>query len=106
MSRRLVITPVADRDLEEIATYIGNEDPAAAARFIATTTHAFRDLLNMPQVGARVGASDSRLSGLRRRRVPRFGIYLIFYRVTDEAVEIIRVLHGARDIERIRDSES
>jgi len=30
-----------------------------------------------------------------------FENYLIFYRVTDEAVEIIRVLHGAMDFESI-----
>ena len=30
-----------------------------------------------------------------------FRDYLIFYRVTAEAVEILRVLHGARDIDRL-----
>ncbi|MGH9741426.1 MAG: type II toxin-antitoxin system RelE/ParE family toxin, partial [Candidatus Acidiferrum sp.] len=30
-----------------------------------------------------------------------FGSYLIFYRVVTKAIEIVRVLHGARDIENI-----
>lgn len=34
-----------------------------------------------------------------RRRV--HGNYLIFYRVTQQAVEILRVLHGAMDYERL-----
>jgi toxin ParE1/3/4 len=30
-----------------------------------------------------------------------FGRYIIFYRVVSGAIEIVRVLHGARDIENI-----
>jgi len=101
--RRLVITPAADQDLEEIATYIGHDNPAAATRFVSAATAAFHELVEMTYVGSRVLVNDPRLTDLRRRRVPRFGNYLIFYRVTEEAVQIVRVLHGARDIERILD---
>ena len=34
------------------------------------------------------------------RRLP-FGDYLIFYRIDSEQVEILHVLHGARDFEAI-----
>ena len=36
--------------------------------------------------------------GIRRRP---FGRYLIFYRVNEDAIEIIHILHGARDYEAI-----
>jgi len=32
--------------------------------------------------------------------VPRFGVFLILYRVLDDAVEIVRVVHAAEDITR------
>ncbi len=37
-------------------------------------------------------------SGIRRRT---YGNYLIFYRVSGTAVEVLHILHGARDVERI-----
>lgn len=101
MTRRLVITPAADRDLEDVAAYIGQENARAAERLISAATAAFHALLQTPGLGSRVLGDDPRLEGLRRHRVPRFGSYLIFYRVTEEAIEVVRVLHGARDIERI-----
>ena len=36
--------------------------------------------------------------GVRRRA---FGDYLIFYRISSRDVQVLRVLHGARDYERI-----
>jgi len=36
--------------------------------------------------------------GLRRWPVPGFRNYLIFYRPTETGVNIVRVLHGSRDI--------
>jgi len=39
--------------------------------------------------------------GVRRWRIQRFESYLVFYRDTGRAIEIIRVVHGARNIERL-----
>ena len=93
--------PEADRDLEEIATYIGQDNEAAANRFMSAAMSAFRILLATPNIGTRVESDDPRLAGLRRRLIPRHRNYLIFYRKTGDAIEIVRILHGARDIERI-----
>lgn len=101
MTVRLIITPAADRDLEEIAAYLGQESVTAADRFMAASETAFVSLLGEPGIGARFPVSDSRLANLRRRRMPQFGNYLVFYRVTEDAVQIVRVLHGARDLESI-----
>lgn len=35
---------------------------------------------------------------MRKLTVPGFGNYLIFYRVVDEEVELLRILHGAQDL--------
>lgn len=44
---------------------------------------------------------DEASVGIRQWRLPGFENYLIFYRPLDDGVEILRVLHGARDIQRI-----
>jgi plasmid stabilization system protein ParE len=49
---------------------------------------------------------NERLRGLRRTlvRAP-FQVYQVFYRVTDEEIEVLRVLHGSRDIHAVRLAE-
>jgi len=44
---------------------------------------------------------NSPRGSLRRRPVRGFENFLIFYRESGGRVEIIRVLHGARDIESL-----
>ena len=95
----IVITPEADRDLEETALFIETDSPSAAKRFLDAATAGFRSLSDAARIGARVETTNVTLTGLRRWRVPGFENHLIFYRVTEEAIEVIRVLHGARDIE-------
>jgi plasmid stabilization system protein ParE len=53
-------------------------------------------LTGMPRAYALVPRHEN--SGVRR--VPH-GDYLIFYRVTTDIVEILHILNGARDYERI-----
>ncbi len=65
----------------------------------------FRNLSDTPRIGTHVETANAALTGLRRWRVPGFENHLIFYRVTEEAIEVIRVLHGARDIEGILSEE-
>jgi toxin ParE1/3/4 len=48
---------------------------------------------------------NPRLAGLRVGRVEGFEKHLIFYRPGDDGVEIIRVLHGARDIDSVLDED-
>jgi toxin ParE1/3/4 len=53
----------------------------------------------MPGMGAVRKYSDPELEVIRVRRIDGFDSYLIFYRPTESSVEIIRVIHGKRDIE-------
>ena len=54
----------------------------------------------MPGVGGLWESDNPGLAGIRVSRIRRFKNYLIFYRVLDDGIEVVRVLHGARDIER------
>ena len=52
----------------------------------------------MPQMGSPREFGDPRLFGIRVWRVKGFPRHLIFYRTIEGDVEIVRVLHGARDL--------
>ena len=88
-------------DLYEIATYIGADNPDAAMRFLDAAEKEFKSLAAMPGKGRPRRFKNPRLSGVRSWRVEGFVNYLIFYRPLADGIEVIRVLHGARDIERI-----
>ena len=85
----------AQHDLDEIGTYIERNDPTNASRFV-DRLEAHCRLLSRHLL---LGRSRSEFRpGLRS--FP-FGRYLIFYRPIDDGVEIVRVLHGARDLRRV-----
>ncbi|MGH6903975.1 MAG: type II toxin-antitoxin system RelE/ParE family toxin [Geminicoccaceae bacterium] len=96
----------ARHDILELVAYIATEDPKAAAalydayeRILATT------LATTPDIGRPYASSHSRLQGVRAVSIGRFRNYLIFYRRTNDEVEVLRVLHGARDIRSILGAE-
>ena len=55
----------------------------------------------MPVMGINTSFSDSADRNLRRWRIRGFENFLIFYRLIEDGIEVIRVLHGAREIERL-----
>lgn len=60
----------------------------------------------MPGIGKFCRFSNPKLSGIRQYPVRVFKNCLIFYRATESEVEVLRVLHGARDLEAILDEDS
>lgn len=96
-SRRLLISPRAAADLEEIAAYIARDNPARAASFVAELYARCQAIVAAPEA---CPARPSIGGGVRMAVHRRF---LVFYRdlPTEAAVRIERVLHGARDQHRI-----
>ena len=92
MSRYLVTEP-AENDLDDILFYIAADNQAAALSLYERFLRGFENLAQMPNIGR---LRNDLADGLRS--FPEGG-YLIFYRQIDaDTIEIIRVLHGARDI--------
>ena len=89
MSFRLL--PRAEQDLLEIADYIAVADPRAADRQLHRLQDSFRRLGDFPELGT---AHDDVRRGMRLLPVAP---YLILYRIAGEGVEIVRVVHGARE---------
>lgn len=101
MTRKVRILPAADRDIDEQIAYISRENMDAAGRYVEAVTAILEHIVRMPGMGATRDYRNSRLAGLRMIPVPGFDNLLVFYLVTSRTVDIVRVLHGARDIRKI-----
>jgi plasmid stabilization system protein ParE len=92
----VVISDAAEADLEAIGDWIAERSPQRALTFILELRERCLGLADLPRGFPLVPRYEHH--GVRRRP---YGNYLIFYRVTDERVEVLHVLHGARDYEAI-----
>jgi toxin ParE1/3/4 len=103
MSQRIGRRRAARQDLVDIAYhYISQGTPDTARRFRERAEAAFRRLARMPGLGTRYGHDHPALAELRVSVVSApFNAYLIYYRPVAGGIELVRVLHGARDIHRI-----
>lgn len=90
----IVRTDRADEDLIEIWTYIAAYSPDAADRVVDAIERRWLQLENHPSSGR---SRDDIAPGIRNLVA---GQYLILYRISASSVEIIRVLHGKRKIDR------
>ena len=64
----------------------------------AAYERSLTSLARSPQIGWLYPTDNPRLSGLRAFPIGRFRSYLIFYRHTADSLDVIRVLHGRRDL--------
>jgi plasmid stabilization system protein ParE len=97
MKRAVIRRPQAELDLFEQFVYIGVRNLNAALRFLASAEATFDFLASMPGVGRLVKQAPKELQPLRKWRVRGFPNYLIYYHPRPDAIEIVRVLHGARE---------
>jgi toxin ParE1/3/4 len=91
---KLLITPEARRDLESIGDWIANDSPLRALTFVEELESACAEILLFPEKYP-IAIRYEKIA--LRRKV--HGNYLIFYRVVTDQVQIIHILHGARDYE-------
>ena len=97
---RVVLRPKADIDIDCQFEFLAVEAGLATAlRFLKAFQQTCDRLQEEPELGSPRTFGDPRLAGLRVWPVSGFRRQLIFYIPTRHTIEIIRVLHGARDIE-------
>jgi toxin ParE1/3/4 len=95
----IVKLPRAQCDLIEIWDYIADDSEARADSFIDTIDRKVQAVANRPNMGR---SRDELVEGLRSFPVGR---YVIYYRIIPGGIEIVRVLHGARDVDAIFGSD-
>ena len=89
---RVDIAAEAERDLEAIGDYIARDNPPRAVSFLREIRQKCLRLAEMPERFPLVRRYER--FGIRRRL---HGNYLIFYRVEQDRVVVLHVLHGAAD---------
>ena len=94
----IIIRPQARHDLVEIADFIAHGSLEAAERFLDATKAAFALLAEMPEMGTRCQFNNAEAIGIRLWSIRGFENHLVFYRPTNAGIEVVRVLHGSRDI--------
>jgi toxin ParE1/3/4 len=91
---RVTYASAARRDLDAIIDYISLEDRAAAERVfyaISDSVSRLGDYPNMGHVGRVPNTRELSVTGLP---------YIVVYEVSAEAVTVLAVFHGARDLAR------
>lgn len=99
--RRVVKQPQAKRDIMRIADYIAEDSLDASDRFLDTTEESLQQLAEFPGMGVLRDYNNPVYADMRMWPIPKFNKYLLFYRASEVELTIIRVLHGAQDLQRI-----
>jgi toxin ParE1/3/4 len=105
MSGRVVKHPRVFIDLDEQATYLQSDSLRVAIRFLEQAEQTFEMLAGMPGLGKAYDSDAPRLAGLRSFGIKGFDKILVFYRPIKGGIEVVRVLHSARDIPKILEEE-
>ena len=95
----IVQRPEAAADLLDIWLHIAPQNLAAADRLADRIALQCGHLAEMPRLGR---ARDDLAAGLRSFTV---GSYVLFYVPLNDGIELIRVLHGARDLDALFSAE-
>ncbi|MBI4031035.1 MAG: type II toxin-antitoxin system RelE/ParE family toxin [Proteobacteria bacterium] len=88
----IILTAKAEEDLLDIWLYIAADNPDAADRVLDDIDSKFRLLSDNPEIG------PARPDIAPEFRYFPVGSYLILYRLLKGNVEIVRVVHGMRNL--------
>ena len=91
-----ILTPRAEQDVSDVWDYIADDSIEAADRVLAALEKALHKLAKNPGIGHR----REELADRRHRFFPVHS-YLIVYRFEAKPLQVLRVLHAARDVQRI-----
>jgi toxin ParE1/3/4 len=91
VSRRVRKTHRAERDISNIADWIARDSESAAFNWLDELDQKFSVIAESPGIGT--DRSDLR----RGVRSYASGNYLIFFKLSKSGVDVLRIIHGARD---------
>lgn len=93
----VLITPLAQEDLSDIWGYAAETSVERADRLLDLINEKCQMLAEYPEMGR---ARHELLVNLRSFTVKN---YVIFYQPITDGIEVLRVLHGARDVDSVFD---
>ncbi|TPK74858.1 type II toxin-antitoxin system RelE/ParE family toxin [Mesorhizobium sp. B2-4-15] len=91
-SVQIIRSPAAENDLVDIWLAIAGDSPRAADHFLDAIAERILHLADLPEAGPRRPdiAADARALTI--------GNHLILYRLAGRRIEVVRIVHGARDV--------
>ncbi len=92
---RVIVSPAADGDPDEIWHYVADDSELQADRLLQRFRHKLEHLAKWNTLGR------PRPEIARNCRSYPFGKYCFFFRPLDDGIEVIRVIHSARDLGQI-----
>ena len=93
--KQVILSDEAIGDLTEIGDYIAAQNPSRAASYIGELYDKAQNIGTAPLAYPK---RDDLAPGLR---MAIHDLYVILFRVKARSVEIVRILHGARDLPRL-----
>jgi plasmid stabilization system protein ParE len=90
MSRRWIVRPLAESDLDRAVSWYERQKPGLGLRFLDAADQLFARLRDRPLQFPLVSAD------VRRALLPTFP-YAVYFRIADDAVTVLAVLHLSRD---------
>jgi toxin ParE1/3/4 len=99
---RLVVSDLASADILEQADWYEIQSGALLAqRWENAVTSCVLRILKSPNSGTPCAFKSAELKNLRRTTIAGFPKHLIFYRLSEGELHVLRIVHGARDLERL-----
>ncbi|MCB9767395.1 MAG: type II toxin-antitoxin system RelE/ParE family toxin [Candidatus Omnitrophica bacterium] len=98
---RLVKRKQALLDMRDIYFYIAADSEQAADRFLVELEAAYERLLQMPRIGKPRAVENPRVPELRSWPIPGFEDIMVFDQPLEDSIEVMRILHGKRDLDPI-----
>jgi toxin ParE1/3/4 len=96
MKKKIRFSELSRADLQQIYRYIANDSPARGQKLMVEITQCCeQSIAEYPEMGRVRSEIYQDLRSLVFKR------YVIFYRELDEAIEIVRILHGSRDVDLV-----
>lgn len=98
---KIAYNPKALDDILKSALYlVGEASEETAERFLDAVDESLSKLAEMPLMERILDLNHNELKGVHVWRVKGFEKWPIFYKPINGGIEIIRVLHGSRDIQK------
>ncbi|MCM1545771.1 MAG: type II toxin-antitoxin system RelE/ParE family toxin [Clostridiales bacterium] len=95
MANLLRISPQAHRDIAAIYDYILKDGESIAKKQVADIYGALSNLVNFPNMGKSLNNYISQSTDYKFLIINK--LYLAFYKICDDRVDVVRVLRGEQD---------
>lgn len=107
MNQRIRLHPLAEADIENQSQYMcTHAGLSTAIRFHDAVSAALDMLGRSPVLGSPYPSANPALSGMRIWQVKGFKKHFVFYRETEDGIDVVRILHGHRDISSLFEAGS